>query len=171
VRTAPLDDRVRLRVLVATAAAGLVLLAAGCTAKVANRAAYARPSPRDPHTAAALFKIARAFNYDYETGVYRPVYARWDARSQAIVTRADYIERHEDCPSGAQILSRTEDVSSGGPDGVWLVHYELGGQQLIDYWFYVRHRWEFDLLLSNPAAANLYRLSPAKYVAAIGCAH
>jgi hypothetical protein len=52
-----------------------------------------------------------------------------------------------------------------------VVHYELGGQQLTDYWFYVRRRWEFDLLLSNPSAVKLYRLSPAKYVAAVGCAH
>jgi hypothetical protein len=76
-----------------------------------------------------------------------------------------------DCPSGPQTLSRTESVSPGGPDGAWLVHYEIGGQQLTDYWFYVRRRWEFDLLLSNPSAVKLYRLSPAKYVAAVGCAH
>ena len=25
------------------------------------------------------------------------------------------------------------------PHGTWLVHYEIGGQQLADYWFYV-HR-------------------------------
>src|SRR5262249_58200035 len=30
--------------------------------------------------------------------------------------------------------------------GAWLVHYEIGGQQLIDYWFYVHRRWVFDLV-------------------------
>ena len=170
-RIALLGDSVRLRVLVATIASAMVVLGAGCTAGVGHRVASARPLPPDPHTAAALLNIATAFNHDYDTGDYGPVYARWDAHSQAIITQADYIQRHKDCPGSSQILSRTEDVSPSGPQGAWLVHYELGGQQLTDYWFYVRHRWEFDLLLSNPAAVKLYRLSPAKYVAAIGCAH
>jgi hypothetical protein len=43
----------------------------------------------------ALLKIAAALNHDYDTGEYGLVYARWDARSQAIVTRADYIQRRE----------------------------------------------------------------------------
>ena len=160
-----------MRLLVATAAAAVVVFAAGCTASTVNRAAPPRPLPPDPHTAAALLKIATAFNRDYDTGDYGPVYVRWDARSQAIITRSHYIQRHEDCPSGSQILSRTEDVSPGGPRGSWLVHYELGGQQLTDYWFYVGHRWVFDLVLSNPASVKLYRMSAAKYVAAVGCGH
>jgi hypothetical protein len=50
------------------------------------------------------------------------------------------------------------------------VHYEIGGQQLTDYWFYVRHHWVFDLVLSSPDAVRLYRMSPAQYAAAVGCA-
>jgi hypothetical protein len=159
-----------MRVLVAIAAIAVVLLAAGCTTSAGRPAAPPRPLPPDPHTAAALLKIATAFNHDYDTGAYGPVYARWDARSQAIITRTDYIQRHKDCPSGPQ-MSRTEDVSPGGTHGAWLVHYELGGQQLTDYWFYVRHRWVFDLVLSNPTSATLYRMSPSKYLAAVGCGH
>ena len=53
----------------------------------------------DPRTAAALLKIAAVFNNDYDDGDYGPVYDRWDARSQAIITRADYIRRHTECPS------------------------------------------------------------------------
>jgi hypothetical protein len=83
---------------------------------------------------------------------------------------ADYIKRHKDCPSGSRTLSHTEGVNPG-PHGAWLVHYETGGQQLTDYWFYVRRRWEFDLVLSNPAAVKLYRMTPQQYVAALGCAH
>jgi len=75
-------------------------------------------------------------------------------RSQAIITRADYIKRHKDCPGGSHTLSQTESVSQGGPDGAWLVHYEIGGQQLTDYWFYVHRRWVFDLVLSNPARSS-----------------
>ena len=99
------------------------------------------------------------------------MYARWDARSQAIITRAGYIQRRRDCPGGSHAPSRTESVSPGGPGGAWLVHYEIGGQQLTDYWFYVRHQWVFDLVLSNPDAITLYRMSPGQYAAAVGCNH
>ncbi len=65
--------------------------------------------------------------------------------------------------------SVTEGVRPG-PHGAWLVSYEIGGQQLTDYWFYVHHRWVFDLVLSNPDTVKLYRMSPARYAAALGCA-
>jgi hypothetical protein len=125
--------------------------------------------PPDPHTASALLKIATVFNRDYGSGNYGPVYTRWDARSQAIITGADYIRRHKDCPGASHAASVTESVGQG-PHGAWLVHYQIGGQQLTDYWFYVHHRWVFDLVLSNPSAVKLYRMSPQQYVAALGCA-
>jgi hypothetical protein len=34
----------------------------------------------------------------------------------------------------------------------------------------VRHHWVFDLVLSNPDAVRLYRMSPQRYAAAVGCA-
>src|SRR6516225_5124055 len=142
-----------MRLLVAIAAAA-ALFAAGCTVSSSHPGAATASLPPDPHTAAALLTIARSFNHDYDTGNYGPVYTRWDARSQAIITRADYIKRHKDCPSGPQTLSQTESVSPGGPHGAWLVHYEISGQQLTDYWYYLRHRWVFDLLLSNPDAVK-----------------
>ena len=117
--------------IAATVAAGL--LTAGCSAGNGQPAAPAAPLPPDPHTAAALLKIATAFNHHYDTGDYGPVYTRWDARSQAIITRADYIRRHRGCPSGSPALSETESASPGGPQGAWLVHYQIGGQQLTDY--------------------------------------
>ena len=160
-----------MRLLVAAAVAAVALFAAGCTASGSHPAASSASLPPDPHTAAALLKIAAVFNHDYDTGDYAPVYTRWDARSQAIITRADYLRRHKDCPSGSQTLSQTESAAPGGPHGAWLVHYEIGGQQLTDYWFYVHRRWVFDLMLSNPSAVKLYRLSPQQYVAALGCAH
>ena len=146
-----------------------------CSRRPVPRPRVIRPPPRrrcplTPHTTPALRKIATAFNHDYDTGDYGPVYARWDARSQAIIIRADYIRRHEDCPSGSHSLSQTESVSPG-PHGAWLVHYEIGGQQLTDYWFYVHRRWVFDLVLSNPDAVKLYRMTPQQYVAALGCNH
>ncbi len=164
-------ENAALRALAASAAATIVLFAAGCTATTAHTATSVLSLPPDPGTAAALLKIATAFNQHYDTGDYGPVYARWDARSQAIITRAGYIQRHRDCPGGSHAPSRTESASPGGPGGAWLVHYEIGGQQLTDYWFYVRHRWVFDLVLSNPDAVSLYRMSPRQYVAAVGCSH
>jgi len=149
------------RVLIAITVAAMVLFAGGCTARTAHSAASPAPLPSDPHTSSALLMIATAFNHDYDIGDYGPVYTRWDARSQAIITRADYIRRHKDCPSGSHTLSQTESVSPGGPHGAWLVHYQIGGQQLTDYWFYVHRRWVFDLVLSNPDAVKLYRMSPS----------
>src|SRR6266516_4945777 len=162
-------ENVAMRLLMTIAATAAALFAAGCTASTAHPAASPAPVPADPRTASALLKIATAFNHEYDTGDYGPVYTRWDARSQAIITRADYIKRHKDCPSGSPTLSQTESVSPGGPHGAWLVHYEIGGQQLTDYWFYVHRRWVFDLVLSNPDAVKLYRMSPGQYVAAVGC--
>ena len=163
-------ENVVVRVLLGFVVAAVALFAAACTAAAGHPAAAPAQLPADPHTQPALLKIATAFNHDYDTGDYGPVYARWDARSQAIIIRADYIRRHEDCPSGPHSLSQTESVSPGR-HGAWLVHYEIGGQQLTDYWYYVHRRWVFDLVLSNPDAVKLYRMSPQQYAAALGCNH
>jgi hypothetical protein len=157
--------------LIAITVAAAALFAAGCMAGTALPAMSPSPLPPDPQTGSALLKIATVFNHDYDTGDYGSVYARWDARSQAVITRADYIRRHQDCPGGSYTLSQTQSVSTSGPVGTWLVHYEIGGHQLTDYWFYVHRRWVFDLVLSNPDAVRLYRISPAQYATAVGCGH
>jgi hypothetical protein len=168
------------RVRAGTAIMLAAVLAAGCAAGPVGRAggpahrgrpAAQPPASRlpDPRTAAALLKIASAFNREYGSGDYGPVYARWDARSQAIISRAEYIRRHRECPSSPQAAAVTESARPG-PRGAWLVDYEIGGQQLTDYWFYVLRRWVFDLVLSNPDAVRLYRMNAAGYAAAVGCA-
>jgi hypothetical protein len=158
--------------LARVAAVAVVFLAAGCSASItAHRAAVSRVSlPPDPRTGAALLKIASVFNREYDSGDYGPVYHRWDARSPAVISGAEYIRRHKDCPGTPHAASVTEGVRPG-PHGAWLVSYEIGGQQLTDYWFYVHRRWVFDLVLSNPDAVKLYRMSAARYAAAVGCAH
>lgn len=157
-----------------TAFAVVIAAATGCTAagRPAPSAPAAAPATggRDPHTAAALLKIATVFNHEYDTGDYGPVYDRWDARSRAVISRAGYIRRHQDCPSGRQPAAHVESATRGR-HGAWVVAYEIGGQQLTDYWFYVRGRWEFDLVRSNPDAVRRYRLSPQRYARALGCAH
>jgi hypothetical protein len=147
-----------------------VLLAAA-TASCSGHASHlaqAAELPRDPHTT-ALVKIATVFNDEYDNGDYGPVYDRWDARSQAIISRTEYIRRRTTCPSAPQV-AQVEDARPG-PGGAWLVDYEIGGVHLTDYWFYVHARWVFDLALSNPDAVRLYKLLSQQYAAAVGCAH
>jgi hypothetical protein len=144
-------------------------LAAGCTAQASRPAARPSAAVRDPRTAAALLKIATVFNDDYDGGVYGPVWDRWDARSQAIIGRADYIRRHTECPDSPQSV-RVEDARRG-PGGAWIVDYATAGVQLHDYWFYTSGRWVFDLVLSNPDSVQLYRLTPRQYIVALNCSH
>ena len=134
----------------------------------AGAAASGAPLPPSPRTASALLKIATVFNNEYDRGDYGPVYDRWDARSQAVITRAEYVKRHHDCPSAPHATALTESATQG-QRGAWLVDYEISGQRLTDYWFYVDHRWVFDLVLSNPGSVRLYRMTPRQYAAATGC--
>lgn len=131
--------------------------APGCHARRPNRAG---PD--------ALIGIAQAFNDNYDRNDDGPVWDRWDARSQAVISRTEYIQRHAEYATAPQGPVRVEDAAPG-PKGAWLVHYEIGGQQLTDYWFYLGRRWQFDLPLSNPDAARLYRLPFPQYAAQIGC--
>jgi hypothetical protein len=168
----------RPRAAAIVAAVGLAAggLAAGCSPGPgpgqgrARAVTSAAPLPPDPRTTSALLKIATVFNDEYDRGDYGPVYARWDARSQAVITRAQYIKRHKDCPSAPHAAALVESATPG-PHGAWLVDYEIGGQRLTDYWFYVHHRWVFDLVLSNPDSVRLYRMTPQQYASATGCAH
>ena len=146
------------------------LLAAACGGGEPVVGRTAMPPPPDPRTAAALLRFASVFNHDYGTGDYRPVYARSDARSQAIISEAGYLQRHAECPAPPGPAPATESAVPG-PHGAWPVHYEIGGQQLTDYWFYVHRRWAFDLVPGNPDAVRLYRMSAQRYAAAVGRAH
>ena len=167
-----------MRQLAAAVMVAAACLAAGCSSASGQDpgpgrghvAASAAPLPPDPRTASALLKIATVFNNDYDSGDYGPVYARWDARSQAIITRAQYIKRHQDCPSAPHAAALVQSATPG-PHGAWLVDYEIGGQRLTDYWFYVHHHWLFDLVLSNPGSVRLYRMTPQAYATAVGCSH
>jgi hypothetical protein len=160
----------------AITAALLAMTLAACSAPASHDPA-ATPRPRvtatttpgpDPETAAAFIRIAQVFNNDFGNNIDGPVWDRWDARSQAVITRADYIRRRTECSPGPQPPARVESAAPG-PRGDWLVRYEIGGYQFTDYWYYVNRRWVFDLILSNPAAARQYRLPFAQYAAATGC--
>ncbi len=163
------------------AAAGLSsLLAAGCGSAASTHpslpmttpptpaSATSAPAAADPPTRSALLRIAQDFNDDYDNGNFGAVYDRWDARSQAIISRAEYIRRHTVCArathSAAQVESATRVMA-----GEWHVSYRIDGVTLVDTWFYQRHRWVFDIILSNPGAASQYRLPFAQYAKAVGC--
>ena len=160
--------------LVMTLASALTACSAPASHTVATRTRPAAPPATqpgpDPKTAAALVSIAQAFNDDYGRNADGPVYDRWDARSQAVISRAEYIRRHIECATAPQGQAHVEGATPG-PKGAWLVRYEIGGLQFTDYWYYIRGRWEFDLLLSNPDSARLYRLPFAAYATQIGCAN
>jgi hypothetical protein len=160
-----------IRGAVAGVAASLGVSCSAAPAIAHHGSSQAKPLTRDPTTAAALLKIATVFNNDYDSGVYGPVYDRWDARSKAIISRAEYIRRHTECPS-APTTAHVENAQRG-PQGAWLVRYVISGAeaQLTDYWFYVDGRWVFDLPLSNPSSVSLYKLSAQQYVVTLGCSH
>jgi hypothetical protein len=159
-----------LRAAIAAAVASVVSCSAAPTA-THHLSSPVRPLPRDPHTVTALLKIAAVFNDDYDRGVYGPVYDRWDARSKVLISRAEYIRRHTECPTSPSATH--VESASPGPHGAWLVSYVVTGAEarLTDYWFYVDGRWVFDLPLSNPSSVTLYRLPGPQYLAALGCAH
>lgn len=133
-------------------------------------AATPTPSSPDPQTSAALVAIAQRFNDEYGQNNDGPVYDRWDARSQALISRAEYLRRHAECATGPQSASHVLSAAPG-PSGAWLVRYEIDGSPFTDYWFYVRNHWVFDIILSNPASARLYGLPFQQYAAAVGCTH
>jgi hypothetical protein len=145
------------------------------TAQPGKSAQSASPTPATPtrppeaQSVATLLKVAAVFNREYDNGDYGPVYDRWDSRSQAVITRAGYIQRRTECR--AQNSASVVENARPGPHGAWLVDYEIAGNQLVDYWFYVHGRWVFDLVLSNPSAVQLYRLSPQQYAVTAGCSH
>lgn len=158
-----------------TGAAVLAVLATACGGGTAAAGAHRpstgphRVSSRDPETSAALLRIARTFNDDYARNHDGPVYARWDAASKAVISRAEYLARHRDCPIAEGHVHTWHVTREAG--GVWLVRYSIGGVQFTDTWYYVHGRFEFDLLKSNPSAVKLYRLSTAQYTKAVGCNH
>ncbi len=155
--------RVRHRRL--TVASAVVIAGVAATLWIAVGPATA--SRADPRSGAALVRIAQRFNDDYAANRDGLVYDRWDARSRMVISRRRYVELHELCPT-APAPAVVEGAAPVG-DGFWRVRYDIGGVQLVDYWHYVASRWRFNLQRSNPGAVALYRMSTARYMAAVGC--
>ena len=122
---------------------------------------------REIDDAAALWAVATTFNSNYEHNDVGPVYDRWDSSSQALISKAHYVRRHQICPTTPG-KATTRDVSRGA-NGYWAVVYEISGVPRTDYWRYVHGEWRFNLARSNPDAVRLYRESFATYVRDVGC--
>jgi hypothetical protein len=130
--------------------------------------ACSNSSGESPRNAETLMAVAQVFNDDYGHNNDGSVYDRWDARSRALITRPDYIRRHLECATAPKEPAHVENAAKDLGDA-WLVRYEINNLRFTDYWFYVHGQWVFDLILSNPAAARLYRLPYAAYVHLLGC--
>jgi hypothetical protein len=97
----------------------LVMALSACTASPQHASpARTRPSATattrqspDPKTTAALIRIAQSFNNDYDHNIDGPVWDRWDARSQAVIPRAEYIRRHAECATAPQGPAHVESAT------------------------------------------------------------
>jgi hypothetical protein len=138
-----------------------------CAIATAHLVTHASTPSTDSLTSQSLLRVASLFNQDYSANRVGAVYERWDARSQSIITRSDYIRRHIECPTapGEAVVESAEPSTRG----YWSVRYSISGLQFVDYWHYVNGRWRFSLVLSNPDAVKLYKLSFTAYAAAVGC--
>ena len=125
-------------------------------------------STGEPRSAGALYSIATAFNDHYAANQVGKVYDRFDTASRAVISRAAYLTRHRECPDPPGAATVTSVAPGSG--GYWLVHYEISGVTMTDYWHYVSGRWLFSLVKSNPSAVALYRLPYDAYARAVGCA-
>jgi hypothetical protein len=72
--------------------------------------ATTRPAP-DPKSMTALVRIAQVFNNNYDDNHDGPVWDRWDARSQAVISRAEYIRRHAECATNPQGPAHVESAT------------------------------------------------------------
>jgi len=89
-------------------------------------------------TVAALLRIARQFNQDYAANDDGSVYDRWDPQSQRVISRTDYVRRHQECRTarGPAVVEGVARARSG----YWAVRYSIAGSQLTDYWHYAHGR-------------------------------
>jgi hypothetical protein len=156
------------RILAAVAVTAAMITSCGPSASPGRHWPAASAGASDPPTVSALLRIAQVFNNDYDNGRFGAVYDRWDGRSQALISRGEYIRRHALCAPATHSAAVVE-AAARGTGGAWHVSYRIDGSSLVDTWFYVRHRWVFDIISSNPGAARDYRLPFARYAAAVGC--
>jgi hypothetical protein len=121
----------------------------------------------EPTTSAQLRQDAITFNHNYSKNNVGPVYDMWDAASQKLISRAEYIYRHQLCPTnpGPAIIREI----TPGANKFWQVHYLIDQAKLVDYWRYQNGHWRFDLFKSNPEAVVLYKLNRKQYEKAVGC--
>lgn len=139
-----------------------------CAATDFSTSKHSSKTVSDPETRQALLQIAVRFNANYSANRDGLVYDRWDSSSRAIISRAEYVRRHVECPTapGRAIV----EGATSSTDGYWRVRYSISGIQQVDFWHYVNGQWRFSLVRSNPNAVRLYELPFSAYATAVGCA-
>ena len=80
---------------------------------LAGRTSQQISASENAMTTTALLQRASKFNVDYSRNVVGPVWDAWDPPSQAIISRADYVDRHAHCHAPA--LPRASPASSPVP--------------------------------------------------------
>jgi len=151
----------RLRSRVRWTLVGLVVVMVGLSL------AHRTSTSREPATSTELVRVATQFNHDYQFNIDGPVWDRFDPASRALISRANYVRWHQECPaSPGHATVRDANALTGG---WWVVNYEIGGVSLHDYWHQVEGRWRFSLVRSNPSASVLYASTFAAFARATGC--
>jgi hypothetical protein len=138
---------------------GMVALAGSTSSSIAAQ--------QNNMTANALQVRATTLNTDYARNADGPVWDLFDPQSQAVISRADFVDRHQHCPRPG-VAPRITGISSG-PNGYEIVNETLSGTVLHDYWHLVSGAWCFNLARSNLSAVALYRKPRARYFADLGC--
>ena len=156
------------RILIVCIALAAGLLMSSCATTDFSTGSHSSNKSSDPETRQALRRIAVRFNANYSANRDGLVYGRWDSSSRAIISRAEYVRRHLECPTAPG--RATIEGATSSTDGSWRVRYSISGNQLVDYWHYVNGQWLFSLVRSNPNAVRLYELPFSAYATAVGCA-
>lgn len=141
----------------------MIVLAIGVTAY----RSLEHQTRRDVDSSSALRQIATTFNRDYHLNIVGPVYDRWDASSQSIISKSAYVQRHRICPTppGPALVQHIYFSRRGFSRVV----YSIDGISNTDYWHYVDGQWRFSLWRSNPEAVHLYEAPFAQFARDVGC--
>jgi hypothetical protein len=111
--------------------------------------------------AAALAVLAAAATGDWGT-----FWDHWDAASQALIGRDEYLRRKQVCPgtTGAPITVVSE---FPGANGIWTVRGRRGGSVILYQFRYERGQWAY--VVTDPSVKASLKATYEQYVARPGC--
>jgi hypothetical protein len=139
------------------------------TAKqAASSAALPAPSPATSQAAAAggLKASAQAILTASAAGDWGTFWDHWDAASQALISRDEYLRRKQACPgtTGAPITVVSERPAA---NGIWTVRGRRGGSMIVYQFRYEHGQWTY--VVTDTAVKAELKGSYEEYVARPGC--